>query len=321
MQKKLLFIYNPTAGHGNVSQKLEDFVDVFTANGYDTIVHPTRRAGDIADTIPEYGNIPDIVVVAGGDGSIGEAFSALAKMQDPPPLGIIPSGSTNDFANSLMIPKNIIDAAIDIVSGEEMLIDAGTFNGKIYTYIAGFGLFTNIAYSTEQAAKNFFGYFAYLWQAGKELFNVPVFKIRYTVNGRSEEGEFIYGMVTNSISVAGVKNLTGRDVLLDDGLFEVNLIRNLKNPLELGEVMVCLLSGEQTPYIVREKTDSIVIESDEPLQWTLDGEDGGSSSRGEIKILKQSVKIIVPDKFAHPEKRLPEKEDSKTEEDEYDEYN
>ena len=321
MPKKVLFVYNPTAGRGSIGQKLESIVDVFSSNNYDVIVHPTKRANDAYSIIPEYKDFADLIVVAGGDGTINEAISAMVKIPEGPPLGVIPAGSTNDFANSIRISKNPVEAAVDIMAGQETLIDAGLFNDKPYAYIAGFGLFTDIAYSTAQSAKNVFGYFAYLWEAGRELFNVPNYHIKYRIEGEENEGDFIYGMVTNSMSVAGVKNLPGRNIYMDDGLFELTMVKNLKNPLELGEVMVCLISGEQTPYIVRKKTDYIEFSTEDPMPWTIDGEDGGRHSHVVIKTLKQKVRIMAPSNLTNLEINKAEEEIAGTHEDTYDEYN
>lgn len=321
MSRKLLFVFNPTAGRGTIRQKQDDIVRVFSEAGYEVTVHPTTKANDARETIPQFAGLVDLVVVAGGDGTINEAFSAMAGVTDGPALGVIPAGSTNDFANSIGIRRNLVDAARDIVNGEEKLIDVGLFNGQAYAYIAGFGLFTDISYSTAQSAKNLFGYFAYLWEAGRELFNVPRYRMHYEMNGEEGDGEFIYGMITNSMSVAGVKYLPGRGVLMDDGLFEVTLIRHLKNPLELGEVLVCLLSGEQAPAIIRRKTDHIRIVSEKPLSWTLDGEDGGLHTEVEIKTLKQQVKIMTPANLMNLQSNLPEPESTDAEEDMEDEYN
>lgn len=157
------------------------------------------------------------------------------------PIGYIPTGTTNDFANSLHISRNILEAADTVVNGVPFPCDVGMFNDDYFIYIAAFGLFTDVSYETKQSMKNVLGHLAYVLEGAKRLFNIPSYRIKVTYEGGEIEDEFIYGMVTNSRSVGGFKGIIGRDVVFDDGEFEVTLIKMPKNPIELNEIVGALL--------------------------------------------------------------------------------
>ena len=170
----------------------------------------------------------DLVVCSGGDGTLDEVVSGLMEVDQRVPIGYIPAGSTNDFANSLSISKDMVQAAKDIIEGNLYSCDVGAFDNDSFVYIAAFGLFTDVSYETDQHMKNILGHLAYLLEGSKRIWNVPTYWIKVEANGETFEGEYIYGMVTNAKSVGGFKNLPGQDVRLDDGLFEVTLIKRPK---------------------------------------------------------------------------------------------
>jgi diacylglycerol kinase (ATP) len=294
MDKKLLFIINPRSGKGQIRGKLLHIIDIFQNGGYEVIVHPTRDSRDASATAEEYAGKVDLIVCGGGDGTLDEVVSGLMRTGADVPLGYIPSGSTNDFASSLNIPKNMLQAARDIVEGKVFACDVGEFNEDHFAYIAAFGLFTDVSYKTDQTMKNLLGHLAYLVEAGKRIFNVPAYRLKAVSGERTIEGEFVYGMVTNARSVAGIRNIAGKNVEMDDGLFEVTLIYPPKNPLELSEVITSLLSGEsKSPLIEYFRTDRIRFESEKEIAWTLDGEEGGSFTCVEIVNRKQALKLIL----------------------------
>ncbi len=294
MDKKLLFVYNPKSGKGQIRTHLNDIIDVFTKNDYLVMVHPTQYAEDARQTIQRLAEEVDLVVVSGGDGTLDEAVSGLLRSKKDIPLGYIPSGSTNDFANSLSISKDMVKAADEIMKGNVYGCDIGRFNEESFVYIAAFGIFTDVSYLTDQTMKNMLGHMAYLLEGVKRIFDIKSYKLRVEVDGKVEEGEYIYGMITNSRSVGGFKNLTGKNVKLDDGLFEVTLIHMPKNPLELNEIMGALISAvDDTDLVDSFKTNRIVIESEEEIPWTLDGEFGGDQKRVVIENQKKSLHILL----------------------------
>ena len=210
------------------------------------------------------------------------------------PIGYIPAGSTNDFANSLGIPKNMADAAVTSVSGKAFPCDIGDFNGDSFVYVAAFGMFTEVSYQTSQELKNIFGHMAYILEGAKHLMNIPSVQMRIEANGEGFEDKFIYGMVTNSVSVGGFKGLTGSDVKLDDGEFEATFIKNPKNPLELNEILGCLTNRiDDSDLIYSFKASEVKITTTEKVAWTLDGEYGGVHTEVCIRNRKQRVTIFV----------------------------
>ena len=217
--KKMLFIYNPNAGTGTLKPKLSDVIDVFTKAGYEVTVYPTQKYHDGIEKMESCSDGYDLIVCSGGDGTLDEVVTGMRKRSYKAPLGYIPAGTTNDFATSLGIPKDILAAADTAVNGIPFPCDVGTFNNDYFIYIAAFGLFTDVSYETKQSMKNILGHLAYVLEGAKRIFNIPSYKIRVIHDGEEIEDEFIYGMVTNSRSVGGFKGIIGTNVVFDDGEF------------------------------------------------------------------------------------------------------
>lgn len=294
MKKKLFFIFNPTAGKAQIKNRLLEIVDMFTKCGYDVIAYPTQSERDAYEQVKGRASEVDLVVCCGGDGTLNEVVSGLMEVTKRPPLGYIPSGSTNDFATSLAIPKDFIKATAAIVEGKPYPCDIGRFNEDTFVYIAAFGAFTDVAYQTEQIWKNALGHIAYVLEGARRIFDIKSHSLKIEANGQIYHDEYIYGMITNSKSVGGFKNLTGKHVELDDGLFEVVLIRQPKNPLELNEIITSLVSSsDDTELIDSFKTDKIKIESKTKLSWTLDGEFGGDHREVNIVNEKHAIEILL----------------------------
>ncbi len=294
MAKKLFFLYNPRAGKGLLKTKLADIVDIFVKAGYETIVYPTQAKGDGYERVIEYESQVDMVVCSGGDGTLDEVVSGLMACGSQIPICYIPAGSTNDFANSLFIPKDMIKAAEAIAQGDIYRCDVGRFNDDSFVYIAAFGLFTDVAYETNQDLKNILGHVAYVLEGVKRLLDIKSYHCEIQAEDRELEGDFIYGMITNSRSVGGFKHLTGKNVDMNDGLFEVTLIRKPKNPLEMNEIITSLLMAEdRTDMIHSFKASKIVIISPESMPWTLDGEYGGVHRQVIIENQKQAMRIFL----------------------------
>ncbi|MCP1109014.1 diacylglycerol/lipid kinase family protein [Ohessyouella blattaphilus] len=296
--KRMLFIYNPHAGRALLRTKLSDVVDIFVKAGYKVTVHPTQSFRDAFRVVKEYeADDYDLVVCSGGDGTLDEVVAAMMKREigARDTIGYIPTGSTNDFANSLHIPKNLLQAADVAVNGAAFPCDVGRFNDDSFVYIAAFGLFTDVSYETTQEMKNILGHLAYIFEGAKRIFNVPAYKLKVEYDGNVLEDEFAYGMITNSKSVGGFKNMIGKDVAFDDGLFEVTLIKRPRNPIELQEIGAALLIEQiDTKHMYTFRASKITITSEEEIPWTLDGEFGGNHQDVEIENLKQQLTIMVP---------------------------
>lgn len=293
-RKRLLFVFNPLSGKGLIKNKLLEIVDQFVKNGYEVTIHPTQRQQDAFRQVEEYAGEYDLVVCSGGDGTLDEVVSGMMRRKRRIPIGYIPSGSTNDFACSLKIPKSMGKAAQLAVSGVPFACDIGNFNGEYFVYIAAFGLFTDVSYATRQELKNRIGHFAYILEGVKRITEVQPYHLKISYENTEIEGEFIYGMVTNSVSAGGFRNITGKNVKLNDGFFEVTLIRMPKNPLELNEIIASLTNFiDNTDLIYTFKTERLKFEAAEEIAWTLDGEYGGKHKDVAIYAEKQAVEMIV----------------------------
>ncbi len=296
-RKKLLFLYNPHAGRGMIRIHLSDVVDLFVKAGYEVTVYPTQEKGDAARRIPLWADQYDRIVCCGGDGTMDEVVAGMLQTSARTPVGYLPAGTTNDFAKSLAIPTDLMEAAAIAANGREFDCDVGQFNDRSFSYIAAFGVFTEISYQTDQRLKSVLGQAAYLLNSPKSLIDMPSYEVEVEVNGEMIIDHFSYGMVTNAVSVAGMRNLTGSTVALDDGLFELTLVRTPTNPMMLGDIATNLLkSGDSyTPNIVSYKTDCVRFHCGEPIPWTLDGEFGGEHTDVEVRSLPRRITFIVSD--------------------------
>ena len=299
--KKLLFVYNPRAGKEMLKPRLSDVLDIFVKAGYEVTVHPTQAYRDAYYQIKEYevGKY-DLIACSGGDGTIDDVATGMMKRRemgkDVVPVGYIPAGTTNDFAKSLHIPRKPLAAADNAVKGVPFPCDIGKFNDSVFVYIAAFGIFTDVSYETDQAVKNVLGHTAYILEGAKRIFNIPSYKIKVEHDGEVIEDEFIFGMVTNSRSVGGFSNMVGKNIVFDDGLFEVTLIKTPKNPIALQEIIAALLIEQvDTKHMYTFKTKKITFDSVEEIPWTLDGEFGGEQDYVEIENVQKAMEIMVPE--------------------------
>ncbi len=296
-RQTLLFLYNPHAGRGLIRVQLSDIADLFVKAGYEVTVYPTQEKGDAAQKIPLWADRYDRIICCGGDGTMDEVVAGMLQTQARTPIGYLPAGTTNDFAKSLAIPTDLMEAAAIAAGGRQFDCDIGTFNDSSFSYIAAFGVFTEISYQTGQRLKSVLGQAAYLLNSPKSLIDMPSFEVEVEVNGEMVVDTFSYGMVTNAVSVAGMRNLTGSTVKLDDGLFELTLVRTPTSPMMAGDIVTNLLKqgDSYTPNIVSYKTDHVRLRCDEPIPWTLDGEFGGDHTDVEIGVLPRRITFIVPD--------------------------
>ena len=299
--KKLLFVYNPRAGKEMLKSRLSDVLDIFVKAGYEVTVHPTQAYRDAYYQIKEYEvDKYDLIACSGGDGTIDEVATGMMKRRemgkDVVPVGYIPAGTTNDFAKSLHIPRKPLAAADNAVKGVPFPCDIGKFNDSVFVYIAAFGIFTDVSYETDQAVKNVLGHMVYILEGAKRIFNIPSYKIKVEHDGEVIEDEFIFGMVTNSRSVGGFSNMVGKNIVFDDGLFEVTLIKTPKNPIALQEIIAALLIEQvDTKHMYTFKTKKITFDSVEEIPWTLDGEFGGEQDYVEIENVQKAMEIMVPE--------------------------
>ena len=293
-QPQMLLIYNSRAGKGSFLARLPEVIDMFVKGGFRVEVYPTQAAGDAIEKVSHIPGYISLVVAAGGDGTLDEVVTGLLKSGRDVPLGYIPVGSTNDYAASLKLSFNVLEAVGDILGGEPQAVDMGEFNNEIFVYVAAFGAFTDVSYDTNQDMKNLFGHIAYIMEGVRRIGDIKSYDLRVEVDGELHEGSYIYGMVTNSVSVGGFKGITGKNVLMDDGVFEVLLIHTPKNVLELQEIVTTLLSGNMDSSLIEfYRTDQVRFWSKEEISWTMDGEYGGAHSYVDIRNRHQCVRIIM----------------------------
>ena len=235
----------------------------------------------------------DYVVVSGGDGTLNETVEGLMQVERRPVIGYIPTGTTNDFAYTHKIPKNMLTAAEIIVSGEPAAVDVGRLNGRHFVYVAGFGAFTDVSYKTSQEMKAVLGHPAYLLEGVKRLAELTPYRMQVETGGESFEDEFLLGLVSNSVRVAGIKGLQGKRVKTDDGFHEVLLVRNPRNPMDLQQTLLGLLQPESSsPHIYRARVKQIRFVSREPVDWVIDGEYGGAQTEVMIETIPKAVEIL-----------------------------
>jgi len=292
--KKLLFIFNPRSGKGQIKNKLMQIIDIFIKAGYEVEVHVTQCTLDAKEVVLKKGNQVDVIACSGGDGTLNEIVSGMMGLSKKPLLGYIPTGTTNDFAASLKISKDLVTAAKKLTEGTPFSCDIGQFNDKYFAYVAAFGLFTELPYVTAQEVKNILGYQAYILEGMKRLPNIKPYHMRVEANGEQIEEDFVYGMVSNTTRVAGLKGLCDKDAKMDDGIFEVMLVKMPKNPLEVGDIASGILFKDaKSEYIYRIKADSLRIISSIPVDWVLDGEFGGSNTEIVINNIQQAISILI----------------------------
>lgn len=295
-EKKMLFVYNPYSGKGQIGTYLSDVLNVYTSGGYCVTVHPTQRSKDGHDYILEHLSEYDVISVCGGDGMLNEAVGALLEkpIEQRKPLAYIPAGSTNDFASTVGIPSDLKQAAEMVISGKPFICDGGRFNDASFAYVAAFGAFTSVAYDTAQEFKNIFGHLAYVLEAIKQLPSIKSHRMKITYDGKTIEDEFLFGMITNSMQVAGIKHHMRTAVSLNDGLFEVLLIKKTFNPVEIQATLTSLLSQDlSSGGFISFKASKITVESEVPVSWTLDGEFGGDCTYAEVENLPRAFAVII----------------------------
>lgn len=292
--KKMLFVYNPKAGKAMIRNKLADILDIFIADGYEITIVPTQKHGDATDVVAKKAAEYDIVVCSGGDGTLCESVNGMIQSGARTPIGYIPAGSTNDFAGTLSIPTDMIKAAENIVTGRNFACDVGQFNDKRFIYVAAFGVFSEVSYSTDQQIKNALGHSAYILSGGKSIINAQAQNMKVTSGDMSFDGEFIYGMVSNSNQVGGFQGIMGDGVELNDGEFEVTLIKDPKSPQELNKILMSLLERNMDNEMMYSfKTNDVTFECEEAVPWALDGEDGGAHKKVRITTLNRAIDIRV----------------------------
>ena len=292
--RTMLFIYNPTSGKGQVRQRLAKVIDCFTQSGWLVTAYPTQCREDAQRMARELGGSYDRVVCAGGDGTLSETVSGLMELKNPPELAFLPSGSTNDCAQNLRLPAGIEKAARVAAEGRPCPMDVGRLNDRYFVYVAAFGAFTGVAYDTPQELKNTFGHLAYIMEGIASLPTIAPYHLKVEYDGKVIEDDFLYGMVCNTYSVGGVKALPSDQVVLDDGLFEVLLVRKDVKLSDLTAALQALIRNApmDTAAVITFQTRQLTITAETPLPWTTDGEYGGAYAVSKLENCCRALTVI-----------------------------
>ncbi len=296
--KRMLFFINPNAGHAEIRSTLMEVLGIFSDGGYEITVHMTSGPRDLTRQIAARGAQYDLIVCTGGDGTLNEAVSGLMALPKPdrPPLGYIPGGTVNDVASTLGLSKDTIKAAQQIVSGHPYPLDIGKFgDDRFFTYVAAFGIFTDVPYETPQEDKRIFGRLAYLMNGAGALGRLKPTHMRVYYDGKQEEADVLVGLVTSTTSVGGFKATRDLGISLNDGLYEMVLVRATKNlaAFNLAATRALRLDFDNDSFITAQ-TGALRFEFDEPVSWTVDGEFGGSVRSVDIQNESRAIDIIVP---------------------------
>lgn len=292
--KKMLFVMNPYAGTQKANRYLADILSIFNRAGYEVITYMTAGPGDAARVVEERAKDMDVVACCGGDGTFNETICGILRAGADVPVGYIPAGSTNDFAASLKLSTNVLQAARDIAEGTPQSYDVGRFGDRYFSYVASFGAFTKASYATPQNVKNALGHTAYILEGIQELSQIKNLHVRMELDGEAVEDDYIFGAISNSTSVGGILTLDPKQVDMRDGRFEVLLVRA---PEELGEISECIRALQKQEYncamITFRSAQKIRIFASEDMDWTLDGEREPGHAEVEVENLHHAVRILL----------------------------
>lgn len=294
---KLLLIVNPRSGKMKMKSALLDVVQVFSDAGYTVTVYPTKAPADATAYVEKTAGEYETLVCCGGDGTLNEVITGIMNCGLKCDLGYIPSGTLNEWSSGLKISRNVITAANDIVNGNLLPLDIGSFGDKFFSYTASFGAFTEASYSAPQGIKNSLGQLAYLLEGIKSIGNIKPVSLTFVLPDKTIEGDFLFGAISNSLSVGGVVKYNEGLVSLNDGLFEIMLIRDPKNPLHFQSLVSAMLTKNyDNPYIEFYHVPYVTVKNAENVAWTLDGEKAVSGDTVEIKNLHSALNFYLPQK-------------------------
>ena len=292
--KKMLFIMNPFAGMRRANRYLSDIISLFNRADYEVNIRMTAGTGDAANFAEAHSVGMDLVVCCGGDGTLNETITGMLRAGATAPTGYIPAGSTNDFAASLKLSTNIMQAAQDILEGESTFYDVGRFGDRYFSYVASFGAFTKSSYATPQSVKNALGHTAYVLEGISELSQIRPLHIRMEMENETVEDDFIFGCISNSTSIGGVLTLDPKIVDMADGLLEVFLVRAPRNLTEISECIQALQSQRYNDcaMITFGPARKIRVSAPETMPWTLDGEKYDGQAEIEVENLHHAIRLM-----------------------------
>ena len=295
MLKKILFIVNTKAGKTKSTAPLFNAAATFCAAGNLVRIRLTEKAGDAERFAAEEGGDYDLVVCSGGDGTFNETVSGLMQLEDRPPVGYLPNGSTNDFAASLNLPLSTAFGARKMMrEGKCRALDLGKHNDRYFAYVASFGAFTRSSYSAPQSAKNALGHLAYILEGVKDLDSLRPYRCHVEADGEEFDGEFIFGAVCNTTSLGGLLKLDPDRVKMDDGRFELLLLRVPKTAMDFQGLVLALTRMQYDyPGVIFRHVEEVTVTTEEDIPWSLDGEYAPSEPRVEIRNLPGAIRLMM----------------------------
>lgn len=295
--KRILLIINPNAGRLKSMRALTDIVDIFGQSGFITTSLSTKSKGHATQLVKDHAKDHDIVVCAGGDGTLNEVIAGLMSLEKDIPIGYIPMGTSNDFAASLGLSTNIKEATQDIIGGKLLSHDIGTFNqDQYFSYIASFGAMTEVAYLTPQKLNNYLGHSAYMLDAARHIFKIKAFRVKLEFEDKVYEEDILLGGITNSRKVAGLVKLRDNEISLNDGIYEVIFFKKPKNMKDLSYTIKWFMDQKpNNPMVIYDRASSFKISSQEYIPWTVDGEFAGYQKEVIIENKVRAVSFLCPE--------------------------
>ncbi len=294
--EKVFLIANPCSGTLKLKNNLLEIVRVFSDAGYLVTVYPTKSRGDATRVVKDLNEEYNTIICCGGDGTLNEVIAGIMQNKNRYRLGYIPAGTLNEWSSGLHISRNMVTAAKDIVKGRVIPLDIGMFDNRYFTYTASFGAFTDASYSAPQEIKNVLGQAAYIIEGIKSIGNIKPYNMTLIHDGVEINGDFLFGSVSNSMSVGGIIKLDETTVKLNDGMFEALFIKTPKNVSQLNQIVTCIVKRDfSNENILFFKTNSLTIKADRNIPWTLDGEQGFSENdEFTIKNINSAISFYVP---------------------------
>lgn len=293
-RKKVLVLINPNSGKKNSKESVLDALSVFSANNYQMEIYLSQKPMDVTRYIEENGERFDVVAVFGGDGTLNEATNGLMKLKHKPVISYFPTGTMNDFGTNFGLTNDMKQCANIACAGHIESFDVGKMNSRYFNYVAGFGAFCNVSYETKQELKKQIGNLAYIIKALHEIPNLHPYHVKMNLDGKVFERDLMFGLIINGNRVAGFEMVEQADNTFKDGLFDIILVEHTPNPLELYNYPLGVLHPElNMKYVERYQAKSIIIESQEKLAWTLDGEEGEETLVARVENISQALQIYA----------------------------
>lgn len=293
-RKKVLVLINPNSGKKNSKESVLDALNVFSANNYQMEIYLSQKPMDVTRYIEENGERFDVVAVFGGDGTLNEATNGLMKLKHKPVISYFPTGTMNDFGTNFGLTNDMKQCANIACVGHIESFDVGKINSRYFNYVAGFGAFCNVSYETKQELKKQIGNMAYIIKALHEIPNLHPYHVKMNLDGKVFEKDLMFGLIINGNRVAGFEMVEQADNTFKDGLFDIILVEHTPNLLELYNYPLGVLHPElNMKYVERYQAKSIIIESQEKLAWTLDGEEGEETLVARVENIYQALQIYA----------------------------